>query len=273
MKTILCTTDFSRPSSKVCRYAAQLARQIGAKLVLLHATQPSFVYTPDMGALAFNDNALLKHEETKMKALARRLVKLVEGEILIETLVYEGFVADVIKQTALQIKPDMLVMSTVGQLPQSSELLGNIATEMIQKSPVPLLFIPPKATFKPYTHVYLALDLAQETNTHAIQQTLNTLKAFKAVITIFSVHPKPESEEAKLKVWQLRELLKEYPHVMNVMKGKDFVEDFVRNAHEYKADLMLVFPKHHNLLERWFMGQPNTEQLMFRADLPIMAIH
>jgi nucleotide-binding universal stress UspA family protein len=271
MKKILCTTDFSRPSAKVCRYAVQLAKQTNARLYLLHAMHPSFTYSPDMQAMEFDDNFMKAYYENKLKRLARRLVKFVDGGVDVEIINTVGFAVDAITEVTKQIRPDLLMMSTVGQLPRSSEIMGNVSSEMITKSHAPLMLVPPKAKFRPFENVYMAIDVSQKVDALALQQMIDTLKSFKAIINIFSVVKHPESEQVKASVLKLREMLRDYPHVIDVVKGNNFVDAFLANAQTYKADLMIVFPKHHSIIERWFKVS-NTQELLFRTDLPMIAI-
>ena len=271
MKKILCTTDFSRASAKVCRYAARLAAQTNAALYLLHASHPAYTFNPELQVMPVEDVSIELYYQAKLKRQAARLKKLTDGYENITPINKLGLAVDVITETAATLKPDLLLMSTLGHLPQSSELFGNVASQMVSKSPVPLMLVPPKAQFKPYENVYLGIDVSGKVDAVALQKTIDTLKAFKAVITIFSVVKDPEAPAVKEITLKLREMLIGYPHVIDINKGENFADSFLRCAHEYKADLMVVFPQHHNWLKRWFTLS-NTEELMFKSDLPIIAI-
>ena len=271
MKTIVCTTDFSRPATKVCRYAAQLAKQTKAKLILLYAAHPTITYSPLMQNVSLDAAGLTGFYQNRLRNLAKDLEKFVNYGVEIDFLVEEGFAADAITATANELKPDILIMSTTGELPKKSELFGSVTTEMIKKSPVPLMLVPPKAQFRPFENVYLALDLTENIDAIVFQKMIDTLKSFKAIITIFSVVKNPESGQVKAVTLKLREMLKGHPHVIDITEGDYFVGAFLAHAQLHNADLMIVFPKHHNLLQRWFV-QSNTEELNFKVDLPLMAI-
>ncbi len=270
MKTILLATDFSYAASKVANYAAQLAKQMGAKLILLHASHPMLTYTPDMQGMVFNQNFENKFKERKLLTLAKRLVRLTEGKVQMETILKEGFAVDVIQQVTAQIKPNYLIMSTVGQLPQSSKLMGSVATEMLTKSSAPLMLIPTKTKFKPYENVFLAIDLNKKVDAIALQKVIDGLKSFKALINIFSVVENPNNPLIKEAGLKLREILKEYPHMLNIVEGDNFVHTFLAYIKKNKADLVVVLPQQHNFIERWFV-QSNSEQVVLRSNIPIVA--
>ncbi|UTA66736.1 MULTISPECIES: universal stress protein [Emticicia] len=271
MKKIICTTDFSRAASKVCRYAAQLAAQTGAELYLLHASHPSYTFNPDLQVMPVEDVSVELYYQARLKRLAARLTRLTEGAVYIEPVNRVGLAADVIAETTARFKPDLLLMSTVGQLPRSSEVIGNVASEMIGKVTVPTMFVPPKAGFKPYENVYVGIDVNEKIDAVALQQMIDRLKAFKAVITIFTVVKDPEAPAVKEVTTRLREMLHEYPHVIDISQGDNFTDTFLSHAHANKADLLVVFPKQHNWLKRW-LTVSNTEELVFRTGLPLIAI-
>jgi nucleotide-binding universal stress UspA family protein len=269
MKTIIFATDFSRAASKVARYAVQFANQINAKLILLHASHPMLTYTPDMQGMVFNENFESKFKQNKLNQLAKKLSQFSEGKIIIETYLKEGFAMDVIEDAINKLKPNYLIMSTVGQLPQSSKLFGSVATEMITKSAVPLLLIPPKAKFKPFENIFLAIDLQKNIDALTLQKVIDGLKSFNSIINIFSVVENPESPLIKEAGVKVREILKEYPHLLHIIQGNDFVPAFLKFTQKNKADLIIMIPKHHNFIEKWFI-QSNTENVALSTNLPLI---
>ncbi|MFD2521806.1 universal stress protein [Emticicia soli] len=271
MKKILCTTDFSRQAAKVCRYAVQLAKQTNARLYILHASHPSFIRPFDTEAMDFDESYVQTYYEAKLKRLARRLVKSVDGGISIETINKTGFAVEVITEMAKQIRPDLLLMGTVGQLPRSPGVIGNLGSEMIGKSPVPLMLVPPKAKFRAFENVYMAVDVSEKVDAVTLQKMINSLKTFKVIINIFSVVRDPEASQVKEVIFNIREMLKDYPHIIDIVKGDNFVQAFLNGAQAHKADLMIVFPKQHGWFDRWFKGT-NTEELILRTELPMIAI-
>lgn len=270
MKTIVFATDFSRAASKAARYAVQFANQINAKLILLHASHPMLTYTPDMQRMVFNENFENKFKQNKINRLAKKLSQLSEGKVKIETYIKQGFAVDVIEDTIKKINPNYLIMSTVGQLPQSSKLFGSIATEMISKSSVPLLLIPPKAKFKPFENIFLAIDIQKKIDAIALQKVVDSLKSFNAIVNVFSVVKNPENPLIKETTQKIRKILKEYPHLVHVVEGESFVHPFLTFTKKNKADLIIMMPKHHNFIEKFFV-QSNTENVALSTNLPLIA--
>jgi nucleotide-binding universal stress UspA family protein len=269
MKTVLFSTDFSRAASKAARFAVQFAQQVNAKLILLHASRPILSYTPDMQGMIFDQNYENKINKNKLNRLARKLAQFIDQNVKIECYLKEGFVVDVIEDAIANLKPNYLIMSTVGQLPQSSKLFGSVSTEMISKSSVPLLLIPPKAKFKAFENIFLAIDIKKNIDAITLQKVIAGLKPFNSIINVFSVVENPNNPSVKEAGLKVREILKEFPHLLHIVEGKDFVHSFLQFTKKNKADLIIMMPKHHNFIEKWFV-QSNTENVALSTNLPLI---
>lgn len=133
IKTILHPTDFSRPSEYALRFACALARDYGARLLLLHVVEPP-VYYGELGMTVplpadFHEN------------LHRRLSQLVpaEGGPEAVTMLSEGNASREILRVAEEEHCDVIVLGTHGRTGLSRVLLGSVAEDVIRHSRVPVL--------------------------------------------------------------------------------------------------------------------------------------
>ena len=137
IKTILYPTDFSGPSEYALQVACSLARDYGAKLVVLHVDMPPVT----MGEVISS----MDPEEYKEKLWAefRRLETSEPGirDLRVETKLVEGNPAKEILRTANEIKPELIVMGTHGRTGLSRLLMGSVAEEVVRKSPFPVLTV------------------------------------------------------------------------------------------------------------------------------------
>jgi nucleotide-binding universal stress UspA family protein len=139
LETILCPTDFSKPSEYAFELAAALARDHGARLVVLHALPPTIVYgelvpmppTPP-------DEYLPKFWEAfhRLEAADPRA-----RELRIETRVVEGTPADTIREIAEEIGASLIVMGTHGRTGLSRLLMGSVAEEVLRKAACPVMTV------------------------------------------------------------------------------------------------------------------------------------
>ena len=137
IKTILHPTDFSGPSEYAFQVACSLARDYGAKLVVLHVDLPPVT----MGEVI----SYMEPEDYKEKLWAEfhRLEASEPGirDLRIETKLVEGNPAKEILRTANETMPELIVMGTHGRTGLGRLLMGSVAEEVVRKSLFPVLTV------------------------------------------------------------------------------------------------------------------------------------
>jgi nucleotide-binding universal stress UspA family protein len=134
IQTILCPVDFSPHSDCAYGLAGSLARDYGARLVVLHVPQPPVVL--------FDDGGHPIPTPADYRAAAwQRLTELqpTGSSAAEEHLLGEGEAAASILRTAGKIKPDLIVMGTQGRGGVGRVLIGSVAEDVLRKAPCPVL--------------------------------------------------------------------------------------------------------------------------------------
>jgi nucleotide-binding universal stress UspA family protein len=134
--TILHPTDFSRNSESAFHMACALARDYGARLVLLHVKPLPTVAYGEFGALP---PEATDHMEELKERLAR--VQPDDPQIVVERFVVEGEIAWEILRMAEQRKTDLIVMGTHGRGGLSRLLMGSVAELVVRKAGCPVLTV------------------------------------------------------------------------------------------------------------------------------------
>ncbi|MFY7912222.1 MAG: universal stress protein [Emticicia sp.] len=269
MKVIVFATDFSRGSRKAAQTAAQTAAKTGAKLILFHAYRFLMPYDSEMSSLALTADELEKHSLNLLKRLKNRLIKKFSTTLEVELMVKEGLVIDALAEVLQETKADLLVMGSVGESPLASKFFGSLATSMVHHSNVPMLLVPPKVKYSSFQNAVLGLDFRYEIDVKLLGKTINILRDLDAVVNLYTVTD--ESDYAKDSALKIRELMKNVPHTSTIMEGEDFpraVIDFARVNH---SDLIITFPRKHNIFERFFI-ETNTERLVKNDDISILTV-
>lgn len=138
MKNILAATDFSDCANGAAVFAAELARQTGARLVLFHAYHPAVLLEE---ASIWADPVLLEKEvQEKIDNLAHELHK--NYGISVTRLLKPGFPLDEILAVGQKIKADLLVLGARGAGVRTTERTGKIATELLKKAELPVICLP-----------------------------------------------------------------------------------------------------------------------------------
>ncbi len=134
IQTILHPTDFSAHSDYALRLACALARDHGARLVLLHvAAPPTAVYGGDILIPAPPDS----HDEER-----QRLDRLqVPDTVPTERHLVEGDAATRILDVAEKTGSDLIVMGTHGRTGLARLLMGSVAEQIVRKAPCPVLTV------------------------------------------------------------------------------------------------------------------------------------
>ena len=141
INTILHPTDFSPHSDYAFRLACSLARDHGARLILLHVQPTPTRGFGEFGHIAFNpeDNASIREQMDRMINSA--------STVNVETIVRFEDVADEIVRVAEEKACDMIVLGTHGRTGLPRLLMGSVAEEVVRKAPCPVLTV--KTPFPP----------------------------------------------------------------------------------------------------------------------------
>ena len=153
MKKILIALDYDQNSQKVAEKGFDIARSMGAEVILLHVISDEKYYammesSPIMGYVGFNniDFFQLVNTEGLPKAANYYLEKLKHhlGDDKIETIVGTGECADVILKTASHKHVDIIVMGSHSRRWLDQILLGSVTEKVLRQTTVSLLIIPIK---------------------------------------------------------------------------------------------------------------------------------
>jgi len=135
IRTILHPTDLSESARPALRLAQNLAREHGARLVVLNVFCPPVVYG-EMGVV-------MPLPEVAEQLMLGRRVQLEDyvADSGAELLVEQGMDAPEILRHARELACDLIVMGTHGRGGVARALLGSVATEVLRHAPCPVLAV------------------------------------------------------------------------------------------------------------------------------------
>jgi len=144
IKSILVPTDFSGPSESALTHALALARQLGARLTLLHVVEP--IATTDFEAafpLVIENEKAKKFCEGVLTQTAEKFE--IEPELLEKKLVRFGRPFNEIANAARTLKVDLIIIATHGYTGLKHTFLGSTAERVVRHAPCPVLVVRTKA--------------------------------------------------------------------------------------------------------------------------------
>lgn len=135
VRTILHPTDFSEPSTSALRLACSLARDYGARLILLHVA-PAPIVVPAMGVVP----PQTEEEFQRTRAALRDLEIPVPG-VEADRCLLQGDAAAEILRAAEENQCDVIVMGTHGRTGLGRLLMGSVAEQVLRKAPCPVVTV------------------------------------------------------------------------------------------------------------------------------------
>ena len=145
MKTILVAIDLSPITPQVVEGAAQLAKDLQAKLIILAVLEPVAAYVP-VGAAMDVITAPMPMEPPDVEGLKERLEKLAAPlratGLSVETITAVALPQDEIIDQSKATGADMLVLGSHGHGALYHLFSGSVVTSVLHKSTIPVTVIP-----------------------------------------------------------------------------------------------------------------------------------
>jgi nucleotide-binding universal stress UspA family protein len=184
IETVLFATNFTEQAAHAGKFAAELARRTGARVVVLHAAdEVSESLMPKNQVLRFAKHWLAK-TTSDLEA---------SGAPIADTILEQGRAPEVILQTIDEVDANLVVLSTRASEDHGARGLGLVAERSLRRSPVPVLLVPPHASLE-VKKVLCAFDRS-ESAAHALENAAAFARAFGASLSVVHVVRKPDVED------------------------------------------------------------------------------
>jgi len=149
MKSVLIALDYNPTSQKVAEAGFAMAQSMGAKVTLLHVLVNQIMYSSTynyMGAWQIDIPETLDTIKDRQTASINFLTKAKRhlGDESIHTIQKEGDFAQMILNTAHEIKADCIVMGSHSQKWLENIVMGSVTEEVLRKTTIPLFIVPTK---------------------------------------------------------------------------------------------------------------------------------
>ncbi|MBM4300748.1 MAG: universal stress protein [Deltaproteobacteria bacterium] len=144
-KAILVATDFSECAGAAFKVAKSLARQFGAKIVLLHVIQQRIVSRVAEHLKVEPDSLLLAFREEAQQHLDEFLGKCCPDGLEVTGMVTVGIPFQEIAVIARDLAADLIVMGGYGRSgrgPIEEVFFGSTAEKVVRLLPCPVLCVP-----------------------------------------------------------------------------------------------------------------------------------
>ena len=146
-RTLLVAVDLGKASTPVASRAAELARALSAKIVLLHVVEPKAAVLPGGKAKHAPTAAAWPLRTPKSQAqLEERLNAIAEplktAGIEVKTSVVAGLLADEILDQSVKCRADYIILGSRGKASQHLVSRQDALTGMLRRLKCPLIIVP-----------------------------------------------------------------------------------------------------------------------------------
>lgn len=275
IKNILVPTDFSEVADNALSTAIEMCKRQKAALHLLHVVENRFVIGPPEAGMVELD--ILRENEASgwqnLSGLQRELKE--QGFDNVKIHLAFGNPADAIRDKAIELNADIIVMGTHGASGMREFFIGSNAYSVIKNTTTPVLTIPGK------------------TKTTDFKKILFPIRATKGIISKYDfVEPIIEKNNAKLfivglslpgevyKLGPLNEEIRELGKSLRINKTqfkseyfvcKNYAKKVLELSKKEKVDLIVINASLDYKWHQFFIG-PYTQQVINHSKVPVLSI-
>lgn len=270
-KTILAPTDFNVRAEKAHLYALEVASRTRSKLHLLHAIEEPYDFATrvEEAVEAMSETAKKKFEDLLQSAKQDEQY----GSLAIDYSIKRGQPFSTIMNTALKEKSDLIVMGTKGESSIKRILFGNITSNVILDSGIPVLTVPENSK-KPYLDRIIFATDYREHDIVSLKKTIELAEAFDAEVRILHVDEQ-KTLETEIRFRGFKDLVKEETDFPNIRFEFIRSERFSKGVSGYLKEnpvSLIVLTRYKKLYLKTLLWANNTQELTYYTHVPMMVM-
>ncbi|MCS6864445.1 MAG: universal stress protein [Gemmataceae bacterium] len=295
LQSIVVPLDGSPFGEFALPYALSLARRAGAKIEMIHVYQLPETTERSLVTALRDDHQAAEQARHYLTEVAQRLRAAAPGLDITATLV-QGRISEAICDHLTTTSPSLAVLTTHGRGPLSRFWLGSVATDLMQRSPVPLLLVrpsdhPPDWTAdvapqrillpldgSPFSEQILPLAIAIGTLTHATYRLLEVVPPAVPVggdgLTLYSPpSPAVVQEWACEAQTYLHSVRSRYPALHGaetyVAAGWPTATTILTDAADHRIDLIALATHGRSGIVKFLLGSV-ADKVVRGAGVPVL---
>lgn len=195
------------------------------------------------------------------------------GNIELDTFSEYNVLTGGINDLAKAVAADFIVMGITGGGAVTETLIGSNAVSVSLHSTIPVIIVPPEASFKKINQVLLACDFKQVLETTPVHLLKSLLDNTQAAFHILHVNTSAEKAlDVSFESMVLDSLLKSNNPQYHFVENESFTDGINQFADNNNIDLIITIPKKHGFFDNIFK-KSHTKRLAFHSHLPLMVMH
>ena len=278
MKKILVPTDFSAGAANALCYAYSLADAIQSSIILLHVIEIKMEFLdlpiPSGATYQAQKEAATLAMEAQIEFAHQHYSEQKDTMVKIESVIKGGNPISVIKATAAEFKPHLIVMGARGKKKSELEkMLGTLSSAVAERAHEPVLIVPEGCTYSPVQELVYASDLLLA-DSYQLWSALKIIEPFSPVVRWVHVS-KESSEEEISQTNKMRQYQEEQNPALQLvfyqLFGKDINKELAEFTKTFEPDLLVIFHQPKNIFVHFFT-QSHTKELVSMVEVPLLIL-
>ena len=270
MKTIIVATDFSPVALNAAEYAVKMAKTLGVDILLFNV----YEVLPNYGEMVMDLDVddLKKAAQTSILGIKKILLEQNSVDLTISTEVRLGVFKNELIALCESINPYAVIMGSQGKSKTDRLLMGSHAGKTMNHFAWPIITVPPTAAFSAIKKIAIAYDFEIAIQENLINDIKLLAKDFNASIDILNAADESEFNENFVFLSRtVEDAFKPVNIKYNFVTAHHSDDGILKFVDENDIDLLVVMPKHHNLLEKLFQ-KSHTKNLILHSHVPVMEL-
>jgi len=270
-KTILAPTDFHEKAAKAQEYALEVAARTKSQLYFLHAVEEPYDFATRVEETveAYTEAAEEKFEE--LLETARNDERY--ADLSTYYSIRRGRPYSTIMNASNELNADLIVMGTKGASSIKRILFGDITSNVILDSDVPVLTVPENSK-KPYLDRIVFTTDYRDRDLVSLERTAQLAKAFDASLQIIHVD-ETDSIDTEIRFRGFKSLVSEKIEFDNIefklIKSERFSKGISEYVKEHPVSL-LVITRYKKLFLKTLLWANNTQELTYYTHVPMLVM-
>lgn len=272
MKNILVPIDFSVQAEYAARVATDIARQTGAKILLLHMLElPSGVVDPtSFGASTNTPTSLLFLKRAHEKFEDFKDQDFFKGIKMEESVLFHKAFDGIITESKKH-KADLIVMGSRGTSGLEEMLVGSNTEKVVRNSEIPVLVIKQEIKDLNVKNLVFASNFKYK-NRSAFQKILDFAMLFNAKLHLLKINTIHNFETTKASSDAIRNFINNYDlgdYTLNIYNDVSIEAGILNFSKAIDADIIVLNTHGRRGLAHLFNGSIG-EDLANHAKLPVV---
>jgi nucleotide-binding universal stress UspA family protein len=279
MRKIVVPTDFSGNAMQAAVCAAGIAAKCGATVYLLHAMDATT--DPILEPVAMDTKFLERNTREEFSRLRSMRQQMGERhpQVPIELRLSKDMAADAILAFSTKEQADLLIMGVHGSAGLKEFLMGSVTADIIARSQIPVIAVPPEYRF----HEARALLLATGKWEHEkapLSGLIELAEIFGARVHVIS-HVSPVEGHAAAYLDATRRLdhylgflkhsFEGIEFISKLLEGDDLQEALDAYCRQHAIDMVAVFNHPRTLIDK-LCRRNNTRRAVFHSHVPVLVL-